>query len=363
VAISQRVYELVRDLPEIAGATFDLLLPSHDEEASVIASGMKALYKLVTPPLQVQYTSLPGADAIDFLQEALLPLTRYYCPQISDDERKQLNAKVESRYLKPKVALMIEFCFENAHTAELQLSLKYECLSLLSRVFGCFHIEAIEDVLYFLDDAVDAILVGLACVELLDKQHQQRAAEGTPRILISGIGMHVGKVLHVPDTDIHWGDPVNTASKLSQEFARNGEIYISKQTYEACEGDPRLQGFRFHQRGCMMSGVKFEPYLVQGRDVLGSVERLRFDRALMEEFILYDCDVACLNTEPNCYVAQDGRPAHEVLAEANQAPASDIDVENILALYETKDPTVEEVLKAISPRGSCRKHQTCLAES
>jgi len=34
--------------------------------------------------------------------------------------------------------------------------------------------------------------------------------------------MHSGLLLFVPGTDIHWGDPVNTSSKLGQDTAKDG---------------------------------------------------------------------------------------------------------------------------------------------
>ena len=33
---------------------------------------------------------------------------------------------------------------------------------------------------------------------------------------VSGFGLHLGDLLLIPETDVHWGDAVNTASKLGQ---------------------------------------------------------------------------------------------------------------------------------------------------
>ena len=40
-------------------------------------------------------------------------------------------------------------------------------------------------------------------------------------------GVHQGNMIFVPGTDVHWGDPVNTSSKLGQDIAKNGEILIT----------------------------------------------------------------------------------------------------------------------------------------
>lgn len=42
------------------------------------------------------------------------------------------------------------------------------------------------------------------------------------KVKVSGYGIHSGELLYIPDTDVHWGDPVNTASKLGQDTATGG---------------------------------------------------------------------------------------------------------------------------------------------
>jgi len=34
------------------------------------------------------------------------------------------------------------------------------------------------------------------------------------KIHLTGYGMHTGEMLFIEGSDIHWGDPVNTSSKL-----------------------------------------------------------------------------------------------------------------------------------------------------
>jgi len=36
-----------------------------------------------------------------------------------------------------------------------------------------------------------------------------------------------GNLLYIPGTDIHWGDPVNTSSKLAEDTASNGEFFVT----------------------------------------------------------------------------------------------------------------------------------------
>jgi len=47
-------------------------------------------------------------------------------------------------------------------------------------------------------------------------------------------------MLFIEGTDIHWGDPVNTSSKLGQDIAESGEILIMPPVRDACQKDARL---------------------------------------------------------------------------------------------------------------------------
>ena len=39
-------------------------------------------------------------------------------------------------------------------------------------------------------------------------------------------------MLIIPGTDVHWGDPVNTASKLGQDVASGGQLLISAAAHD-----------------------------------------------------------------------------------------------------------------------------------
>jgi len=57
---------------------------------------------------------------------------------------------------------------------------------------------------------------------------------------VTGYGLHHGQMLFIEGTDIHWGDPVNTSSKLGQDIAESGEILIMPPVRDACQKDARL---------------------------------------------------------------------------------------------------------------------------
>lgn len=53
------------------------------------------------------------------------------------------------------------------------------------------------------------------------------------KIHLTGYGMHTGEMLFIEGSDIHWGDPVNTSSKLGQDIAEDGDVLIMPIVYEA----------------------------------------------------------------------------------------------------------------------------------
>merc|ERR1712048_553467 len=125
-----------------------------------------------------------------------------------------------------------------------------------------YNARKVEDVLYLFSDPVDAILFATQCRANVEKWNEENLVHGGAQVSIKGFGVHTGEILFIDGTDVHWGDPVNTASKLGQDFASNAEIVISKPTYDSCSDDPRLHGLVFEQVEVSISGVKFTPYKV-----------------------------------------------------------------------------------------------------
>merc|ERR1712151_988845 len=92
------------------------------------------------------------------------------------------------------------------------------------------HAIELENEMYAFDDPVSAVTAALEIREQLNAHEHQL---GSPFLLIKGYGIHTGDILIVPGTDVHWGDPVNTASKLGQDLATGGDILISDIVYDA----------------------------------------------------------------------------------------------------------------------------------
>eukprot|EP01065_Artemidia_motanka_P033903 TRINITY_DN4094_c0_g1_i1.p1 TRINITY_DN4094_c0_g1~~TRINITY_DN4094_c0_g1_i1.p1 ORF type:complete len:434 (+),score=112.26 TRINITY_DN4094_c0_g1_i1:63-1364(+) len=97
--------------------------------------------------------------------------------------------------------------------------------------------------LFFFETAVGAVQAGIAAKRI------------APPKVITGWGVHMGEVLLVPGTDVHWGDPVNTASKVGQDLAEFGEMLLTAPVYEAVR--EHVSSVKYEERKLRASGVDF----------------------------------------------------------------------------------------------------------
>ena len=133
-----------------------------------------------------------------------------------------------------QTAMMFEFEMDDlAETkgAAATLELKFHSLDLLRPVLLRFNAIPLEDVLYVFKDPEDAMDACIAAKGALDADNERRKKNGQDMIEISGFGMHTGTIVFVEGTDIHWGDPVNTSSKLGQDIAKKGQILGTEIVY------------------------------------------------------------------------------------------------------------------------------------
>lgn len=107
------------------------------------------------------------------------------------------------------------------------MSLKLRGLDLMRPALESRGGTALEEALWVFERPADAALAAVAAKRAVHAFNAARE-EGDPgRIVVTGYGVHVGSLLFVEGTDVHWGDPVNTASKLGQDLAESGDILVS----------------------------------------------------------------------------------------------------------------------------------------
>ena len=168
-----------------------------------------------------------GIDDAQFLHPKLLPFAQRHDVTIPEQQIiNEIDVEIK-KHEKIYTAIMFEFEMESlAETsgAAATLALKFEALDLLRPVLDRFNAIPLEDVLYVFENAEDAMDACLAAKAALDEDNQRRRGRGEDIIEISGFGMHTGNIIFVEGTDVHWGDPVNTSSKLGQDVAKGGAI-------------------------------------------------------------------------------------------------------------------------------------------
>jgi class 3 adenylate cyclase len=140
-------------------------------------------------------------------------------------------------------------------------------LSILRPVFSKFNAIELEPELFVFHDACDAVLAVLDAKTAIEHYNSNLPEEHkNDAINIHGWGIHHGTMIFVDGTDIHWGDPVNTASKLGQDLAQNGDLLISKSVEELIRDNPILSaegGVQFESRMLKRSNVDFPAFCVQ----------------------------------------------------------------------------------------------------
>eukprot|EP01130_Rhizamoeba_saxonica_P019220 TRINITY_DN9879_c0_g1_i1.p1 TRINITY_DN9879_c0_g1~~TRINITY_DN9879_c0_g1_i1.p1 ORF type:complete len:349 (+),score=102.42 TRINITY_DN9879_c0_g1_i1:489-1535(+) len=155
-------------------------------------------------------------------------LTRSY-----DSDYETADLLIHEKYMKNNITVMMYGCDFGHITRKYDIQ---KCLKMRDTIFEMFDpiwksfggLE-IEENFYIFDDPWDAIQ---ACLITLDsiREYNRNQSEDN-QIPLKGYGIHNGTMLLVPNSDIHWGDPVNTASKLGEDLAENGNIYISEYVY------------------------------------------------------------------------------------------------------------------------------------
>lgn len=102
---------------------------------------------------------------------------------------------------------------------------------------------AVEETLYIFPDEMRSFTAILELQELMGK-------------FVTGIAAHAGQLLVVPDTNVHWGDPVNTASKLAEDVASHGEVFITESIYHQIRSHPAANSVTFRQQSFAISRIE-----------------------------------------------------------------------------------------------------------
>ncbi len=133
---------------------------------------------------------------------------------------------------------------EKEFGAEQGLILNFRALDIIRPVILKNNGIELEDVLWIFEDSTDALK---SAVDIRNSMKEYNACHhhAKDHIGVSGYGVHSGEILFFEGTDIHWGDPVNTSSKLGQDLAEDGDILVMPCIYNNCKNSGYFQKLIF----------------------------------------------------------------------------------------------------------------------
>eukprot|EP01084_Bolivina_argentea_P161097 280449_1 len=104
------------------------------------------------------------------------------------------------------------------------------------------------------------------CALKLQKSVEEFNTRNDLQINISGIGCDYGDVFMISNSDICFGDPINSASKLGEDIAKNnGDIMISERFYETIkreQSESIVKDCSFEERVFTVSDVEIKAFCV-----------------------------------------------------------------------------------------------------
>jgi len=193
------------------------------------------------------------ADDMRYLKPQFAPLLHRHVEGV---DLKGVDTAVEAAHMVDKTVLMFEI-EDSGRTGQEMMVSRTLCMQSLRDGLNESRGEEVEDVLWVFDNPTDALRGALACRRtILANQRDPSSPQNT----ISGFGIHVGRMLFLQGTDVHWGDPVNTASKLGQDLATDGHILISEAAFNMMHPERDFGGVRFARVSLQRSGVQFDCY-------------------------------------------------------------------------------------------------------
>lgn len=236
------------------------------------AEELGAIYEIVGQGNATTVT-IPSVHDDTYIGESLLPLALRHDAELSDADMSALDSRISGGRIHEKTVLMFDLEYADTQDPYEQMFLKSGVVSRIREMLQQYAGEEIEDELLFFDDPVNAVLFAVACQSEFCclPEHDQG-------VTMKGLGIHCGTVLHIPGTDVHWGDPVNMASKLGQDTARSGMMYISLEVFEAVRLDPRTANLHFRRSSFVKSGVTLECRIVESLAHANRLKRMVMER-------------------------------------------------------------------------------------
>jgi class 3 adenylate cyclase len=202
-------------------------------------------------------------------------------PTTTDEQERKIDAILSKDFLVRRTVMMQFFRLSSITEqkgVEAMLRVLNGIRTLLAPVFAEFQADVLESHAVYLvtfESSEEALRCALAVRAeiMLHNAKLRRENRDSEVIPMGGTGLHVSELLLVPGTDIHWGDAVNTASKLSDDAQEDGSDLIATAEVKAeiessASGAALLRSVTFSGCSFTISKVQLTAYRVFARDTL-----------------------------------------------------------------------------------------------
>eukprot|EP01047_Picozoa_sp_COSAG01_P038820 COSAG01_NODE_3169_length_6472_cov_67.100581_2_plen_499_part_00 len=241
-------------------------------------------------------TVVPTSD-VSLLPASVQDFTSRYDRPNADLE--QHDAILKNKFLRPRVVVMLclsEDAVAEQHGARRALEARHEMVQeVIAPIIDKRGGTSVEEALILFDSSEDAVF---ACLDMQQACGVRSATrDDNWHAAVTGYGVHVGPVLFVKDADVHWGDPVNTASKLGEDIAADGELFITSDIHASLVESGASRDLQFVPRTFHKSGVELGAFVVMRevqagccdavfecwRNLIGPAAKAPIDTAKSEE--------------------------------------------------------------------------------
>ncbi len=231
--LSEGVYAQVVDDPNFQDATFSRQVDGQSTYYAVTGGWRRdrvPLHSLADlAPLMAEPSSAVGEQFVrDVLRRFGMART----------ERQGLDRRLIKTFVQEGVAVVLGLdvdAIRHAYGSSGALAWAQRLAAMTAAIVERHGGFAVEEALYLFPNERQGFTAILDLQELMDT-------------FIISIAAHAGSLLIVPDTDVHWGDPVNTASKLAEDVASRGEVFITESIYQQIQNHPATDAVTFRRR-------------------------------------------------------------------------------------------------------------------
>ena len=196
-----------------------------------------------------------------YLKSALASLVSRHA---LDADTEAIDSAIHEQYMKNLTALMFRFKAKDAKAAQATClspreQFDFDVFEWMRPLLLQNNGEEVEDILWVFREPADAVQAAIDLRRAVREREEGSSDLGQ----LMGVGIHTGELLFIEGTDVHWGDPVNTASKLGEDMASDGEIIITADVYAAVNQLAAFEEMSFVETTLKRSKVTFHCYTVQ----------------------------------------------------------------------------------------------------